>query len=69
MDLFNNKQSNLLRDSIKAECGLQEREITVKSENVAEFKRRLKAKGYFIVGTSESGRKFRKVWFSPGVSL
>ncbi len=69
MDLFNNKQSNLLRDSIKAECGLQEREITVKSENVSAIKKRLKEQGYFIVGTSESGRKFRKVWFSPGVSL
>ncbi len=69
MNLLNNLKEDVFAGSVKATCGIWEREKTVKSENVAELKRRLKAKGQFIVGTSEKGGRTRKVWFSPSVSL
>ncbi len=69
MDFGKQLKDDLLKGSVPAVCGAWEREKNVKVENLAEFKRRLKAKGYFVVGTSEKGGKTRKVWFSPSVSL
>ncbi len=54
---------DLLRRSTSATCGIMEREIVVDSNKVDEVKRRLKGKGFVIVGTSEPGRKTRKIWF------
>ncbi len=69
MDLLKQVKDEVMGRSVPAVCGIMEREITVKSENVAEIKRKLRQKGMFIVGTSESGKKTRKIWFSPSVSL
>ncbi len=63
------KKNNLIRKSTKAICGIQEREIVVKKENVATIKAKLKAKGYYVVGTSEKNGRTRKIWFTPSVSL
>ncbi len=52
----------ILDRSIKATCGITEREVTVKSERVASTKTKLRSKGFVIIGTSEPGRT-RKVWF------
>jgi len=62
-------KNNLFSRSSKAICGLQEREIIVKSEKVEETKRKLRARGFFIVGTSEAGGRTRKIWFTPAVGL
>ena len=64
-----NKKQNVLAGSTRAVCGIQEREITVRAENVGETKRRLEARGMFIVGTSEAGGRTRKIWFTPAVGL
>ena len=69
MDILKQAKDELFGRSSPAICGLMEREITVKSENVSSIKAKLKAKGMFIVGTSEAGRNTRKIWFSPSVSL
>ncbi len=69
MDFGKQLKDDLLKGSTAAVCGIMEREKNVKVENLAEFKRKLKAQGYIIVGTSEKGGKTRKVWFSPSVSL
>ena len=69
MDLLKNLKNDLLSKSSRAICGLQEREIVVKSENVEETKRRLRARGFFIVGTSEAGGRTRTIWFTPAVGL
>ena len=63
------KKNNLVGRSTKAICGLQEREIVVKAEDVAATKARLRARGMFIVGTSEAGGRTRIIWFTPSVSL
>ena len=58
------------RRSTKAVCGVFERQVSVKNENVEKTKKILKAKGFIIIGTGPagSGRKF--VWYNPaGVSL
>ena len=69
MDFGKQLKDDLLKGSTKAVCGVWEKEKTVKKEYVAELKRKLRAKGYYIVGTSEPNGKTRKVWFSPSVSL
>ncbi len=67
--LKDKKKSNLIDRSSRAICGINEREIVVRVENVEETKRRLKAKGFFVVGTSEVGGRTRKIWFTPSVGL
>ena len=53
----------ILKRSHVAVCAIQEREINVKTENVAKTKATLKKKGFFVIGTSEPNGKTRKVWF------
>lgn len=53
----------ILRRSHSAVCGIQEREINLRTENVAKAKATLRKKGYFVIGTSEPNGKTRKVWF------
>ncbi len=53
----------ILSRSQRAVCGITEREITLKTENVAKTKATLKKKGYMVIGTSEPNGKTRKVWF------
>ncbi|HEC40004.1 hypothetical protein LCGC14_0509370 [marine sediment metagenome] len=61
---------NILRRSQSATCGVFEKEIVVQSNKVEETKRKLRNKGFRIIGTSESGRKTRKIWFiRPGFNL
>ena len=54
---------NILSRSTSATCGMFEREVVVASANVEETKKRLRSKGFIIVGTSELGGKTRKIWF------
>jgi len=67
--VFTIKKNNLVSKSTKAVCGIQEREIVVKTEDVAATKARLRARGMFIVGTSEAGGRTRRIWFTPSVGL
>ena len=64
-----NSKRDVLSGSTRAVCGIQEREIVVRVENVQEKKRELRARGFFIVGTSEGGGRTRKIWFTPSVGL
>jgi len=54
---------DILGRSSKAVCGIMEREVVVRNERVSETKRKLRAKGFIIIGTSEPNGKTRKVWF------
>ena len=69
MKLLKTNGNNLLNESSRAICGLQEREIVVREDEVTETKRKLRARGMFIVGTSEAGGRTRKIWFTPAVGL
>jgi len=53
----------ILKRSQQAICAIQEREINVRTENVAKTKATLRKKGYYVIGTSEPNGKRRKVWF------
>jgi len=53
----------ILGRSTKATCGILEREVVVKNENVSLTKAKLKSKGFVIIGTSEPFGKTRKIWF------
>ena len=53
----------ILGRSQKAVCGIMEREINVRTEDLAKTKAILRSKGFVIIGTSEQNGKFRKVWF------
>ena len=53
----------ILKRSHSAVCGIQEREINVRTENVSKTKATLRKKGFFVIGTSEPNGKTRKVWF------
>ena len=57
------KLDNILKKSTSATCGMFEREVVVASAKVDETKKRLRDKGFMIVGTSEPGGKTRKIWF------
>ena len=59
----NSDVDRILGRSVSATCGIMEREVSVRAENVEKVKRSLRAKGFIIIGTSEPGTKFRKVWF------
>ncbi len=59
----NNDIDKILNRSHSAVCGIQEREINVRTENVAKTKATLKSKGFIIIGTGEPNGNFRKVWF------
>ncbi len=65
MDFLKQAKDELFGRSTPAVCGIMEREINVKAENVAKIKEQLKKRGMFIVGTSEPGTKIRKIWFAP----
>ena len=69
MKLLKKPRNDLVSKSSRAICGLQEREIVVRREDVEETKRRLRARGFFVVGTSETGGRTRKIWFTPSVGL
>lgn len=58
-----NDIDRILDRSQSAVCGIQEREINVRAENVAKTKATLRSKGFVIIGTSELNGNFRKVWF------
>ena len=53
----------ILKRSHPATCGIMEREINLRAENVAKTKATLRKKGFFVIGTSEPNGKTRKVWF------
>ena len=53
----------ILKRSHAATCGVMEREINLKVENIAKTKATLKKKGFVIIGTSEPNGPRRKVWF------
>ena len=55
---------DIVRRSSQASCGLTEREVTVKSENVASTIKKLKARGFFVVGVSHGNSRTKKVWFA-----
>ncbi len=59
----NNDIDRILKRSVSATCGIMERQINVRNENIAETKATLKSKGFIIIGTSEPNGKRRKVWF------
>lgn len=64
------KIEKILGMSHPAVCGAFEREVVVKSSEVASTKAKLKAKGFIIVGTGPAGFNRTKVWFNPaGVNL
>ncbi len=68
MDLIKNAPGKVdlrLSRSSRAVCGPQEREVVVRSSNVAETEKLLKSKGFFIVGKSTKGFSTRKIWFNP----
>ncbi len=58
-----NNVDRILDRSQKAVCGIMEREINVRTENVAKTKATLRSKGFIIIGTSEPNGNFRKIWF------
>jgi len=53
----------LLRRSIKATCGVMEREVTVLASKVSGAITKLKAAGYRVIGTSYGKEKAKKIWF------
>lgn len=55
----------ILRRSIKAVCGANERQITLDPSEVSEVKRVLKANGFFIVGQGPAGFDSVNLWFNP----
>ncbi len=60
----------LLARSHRAICGATERELTVKTKLKGMAIRKLKEKGYRIVGTSYNGGETTKIWFvSPGSAM
>ena len=58
-----NNIDSILDRSKSATCGVMEREINVKIENVAKTKAALRSKGFVIIGTSEPNGRFRKIWY------
>ena len=63
MVLSKNSINSILHRSSKATCGVMEREVVVKTKKVTETKRKLKSKGFIIIGSSEPNGKTRKIWF------
>ena len=60
----------LLARSHRAICGATERELTVKTKLKGMAIRKLKEKGYRIVGTSYDSGDTTKIWFvSPGSAM
>jgi len=54
------------RNSVKALCGVFEKEVTVDSDEVSETKRELKRSGFIIVGTGPGAFPgTTKIWFNP----
>jgi len=65
-----NSVRDIIRSSTKAVCGVFEREITVRAEEVSRTKQRLRSAGFMIIGTSEPIGRSRKIWFiRRGASL
>lgn len=71
MNLFQDMKSNMMKDELrdlisrssKATCGIMEREVIVKSENMGKRIRQLKDAGFVIVGTSHGDTRMKKIWF------
>ena len=60
----------LLARSQRAICGATERELTVKTKLKGIAIRKLREKGYRIVGTSYNGGETTKIWFvSPSSAM
>ncbi len=59
------KIESIKRNSVRALCGANERELVVDEDEVAQVKRELKANGYFIVGVGDAGFGKKKIWFNP----
>ena len=60
----------IMKNSMKASCGVFEKEIIVNKNEVAAVKRALKSKGQIIVGTGSAGFGRTKIWFNPaGMNL
>ena len=53
----------LQKRSHQAVCGTAEREVVIKSENLSQVKRLLRAKGFTFVGSGPAGSDTTKVWF------
>ena len=54
---------DILTRSTKANCGVMEREVVVKSSKVTSTIARLKNKGFVIIGTSHGNTPSKKIWF------
>ena len=53
----------LVRRSHRATCGAFEREVNVPTSTKHIAIRRLKEKGFRVIGTSYNGGKTTKIWF------
>jgi len=60
-----NNVDKIIVRSTKAVCGIMEREVVVRNTEVASTKRKLKSKGYVIIGTGHAGLNSTKIWFNP----
>ncbi len=54
-----------IRNARRATCGLAEKEVMVKAQNVSKIAKGLQNRGYTVIGTSydKPGTKFKKLWF------
>ncbi len=55
----------IMKQSQRAVCGVFERQINVKAENVELIKKALKKEGQFIVGTGKAGSGRKLIWYNP----
>ena len=54
--------------SIKATCGINEREVVVAARNVKLATDKLASAGFYIVGTSYGKTPTKKIWYTrPGL--
>jgi len=63
MPKLRNNVEDIIGKSSPATCGIMEKSVTVQSKNVEATKKRLRASGFRIIGTSEPGAKSRTIWF------
>ncbi len=54
---------DILRKSHKAQCGISEREINVKSKELYPTVAKLKRAGFDVIGTSFGKTPIKKIWF------
>ena len=55
----------LIKKAPRATCGVFEKEMNVKAENLPKRVRELKSRGYRVLGTSYGNTKIKKIWFVP----